>query len=45
MQTVVERLGLPTEMSERSSLLLDVAAALVRTLTFRFWRLCSLCLS
>lgn len=43
MQTVVERLGLPTEMSTRSSVLLDVAVALVCTLTLRFWRLCSSC--
>lgn len=44
MQTVVERLGLPTEMSAKSSVLLDVAVALVCTLTLRFWRLCSFCL-
>lgn len=44
MQTVVERLGSAKEMSARSSVLLDVAVALVCTLTLRFWRLCSFCL-
>lgn len=37
MQTFVERLKLPTEMSMRSSVLLDVAVALVRTQKLSCW--------